>query len=1534
MNRDKSYVKNHIVNISEKIRNNKGSITSFTLLSMMFFMIVVIAIYIGVSNKVQKQEKELNAIQKSYEQKETINDIYEKEYDDYINSGTTTIQVYADTTLKGEIKGQKKNTIGTVYTNIAKTKIKLLGGINNKYAYSETVDGKKVDLEGNEFTIEATTSGKTIYTWVKGENGEYTKYYTAVVVKLSTLQDKTIYVAEGKSVDIGEIKGVNSGKITFDKIDTNMITVKDNIVTGIKAGDTTIIAIESNGGAQSTITIKIVKLTLEKTKEITLVGVNKTIQVSGINNGALKVKSSDETIAKVIISGTQVTINPQKVGNAKITITEQNAGASIDYEIQVANITLAPNGGKYTMPTIGKATIKTQVKVENANKIEVAWTSTNLEWKTIENNSEVSKKDCEKGTYYLYVKIDNEYIYQSEVFTIGNNIITITLNTTAWTKENIVGTIQYPDSTISSTRKAGYGLTLSNAQTAAGSATAPTTSVTATDNGYIFATATDNAGNVITASKQITNIDRNAPTKPTIEARLNNERGTIYNSSWTNNNVYVKVTSTDSGSGIDHYEWYDKGAWTTSTLTTNNGVGTITYTLERNATIRFRAIDKVGNISEEGTIIIKIDKTLPTVTLSPNGGSYAKPTSGNATIKTTLTANDTGGSALKTLQYAWSTSNTTEPTTWTTFTNGATVSKTDCTAGTYYLWTKVVDNAGNRATNIKTSSGFVVETKNIIITLNTTAWTKENVVGTIQYPDSTISSTRKAGYGLTLSNAQTAAGSATAPTTSVTATDNGYIFATATDNAGNVITASKQITNIDRNAPTITTSEIKNVTTTGYDVYVYGVKDVGSGVNRVQFPTWTELNGQDDIQSNWTQSSLASGKLQSDGTTWVYHVNVTDHKNEAGTYYTHVYTYDNLGNFKVVSGPKIVIPTVTITFDENYNSVKTKIEKAYNTQLGPLSTPTRTGYTFAGWYTAPTGGTQISNTTLTPAVNTTYYAHWTANNYTINYNGNGATSGSTASSSHKYDTAKNLTANGFLKTGYTFQGWSTNASATIPTYGNLASVKNLTATANGTVTLYAIWKDTTSPTMTTPTISPTGWTNGNVILTAKAIDSGSGINAYQWNTKSGITSSSGGWTQITNTKAQISQKYTATANGTYYFYAKDASGNVGVTSIKVSNIDRIAPNASIKLNSTSGTTIGSITATVTQSDSQSGVKISNCKWVYNTTAGKIGTNASSYTGGTFTSTTQNLTLKATTPGTYYLHVLTVDNVGNAKETISEAATVEPSFASKVSVGDYVAYNATNNYSYTSPKGTGMSHGNGYQDQKFTSSSSIKWRVLSKDTSTGEVVLISEKPVGTEFYMKGAIGYLYAEQELNEICKIYGHGVGANTSKTFTYEIGDPVDGIEFRLMSGSGARSINVDDINKILGYTPPFRGTFTKSAYYPTRMMDKGYFTWAESRTYEITELDYDIYEVNSSLTETMQDIIHGSNGGYVYWLADASQGLGPNFNVQFMDGSVVTYSTMFDGKVPSEWDNYMSVRPIVYLKTNVQTIGKNSSGAWTIVE
>ncbi len=78
--------------------------------------------------------------------------------------------------------------------------------------------------------------------------------------------------------------------------------------------------------------------------------------------------------------------------------------------------------------------------------------------------------------------------------------------------------------------------------------------------------------------------------------------------------------------------------------------------------------------------------------------------------------------------------------------------------------------------------------------------------------------------------------------------------------------------------------------------------------------------------------------------------------------------------------------------------------------------------------------------------------HYEPNTYTVTYNANGGT-GSTGNTHHTYDQNRNLANNGFSRTGYTFGGWTDGTH----TYSAGQTVKNLTATNGGVVTLYAIW---------------------------------------------------------------------------------------------------------------------------------------------------------------------------------------------------------------------------------------------------------------------------------------------------------------------------------------------------------------------------------------------------------------------------------------------------------------------------------------------
>ena len=116
--------------------------------------------------------------------------------------------------------------------------------------------------------------------------------------------------------------------------------------------------------------------------------------------------------------------------------------------------------------------------------------------------------------------------------------------------------------------------------------------------------------------------------------------------------------------------------------------------------------------------------------------------------------------------------------------------------------------------------------------------------------------------------------------------------------------------------------------------------------------------------------------------------------------------------------------------------------------------------------------------------------------------------------------------------------------------------------------------------------------------------------------------------------------------------------------------------------------------------------------------------------------------------------------------------------SHIAIGDIVYYDPTAGVSnpatnpllrYTSPKGSSVadgdgsnSPGNGQQDQTFKATSSdCKWVVLYK--KDGQLVLMSydlknptQNAYNGYFGMRGATAYLYAEQELHNICSIYGH----------------------------------------------------------------------------------------------------------------------------------------------------------------------------------
>ena len=161
---------------------------------------------------------------------------------------------------------------------------------------------------------------------------------------------------------------------------------------------------------------------------------------------------------------------------------------------------------------------------------------------------------------------------------------------------------------------------------------------------------------------------------------------------------------------------------------------------------------------------------------------------------------------------------------------------------------------------------------------------------------------------------------------------------------------------LDNTPPTI--SRVTYTQNDGASYYVYAYATDSAGLDRVQFPTWTENGGQDDIV--WYTGQSGNWTIDGQAYNYRYLVQASNHNNEFGTYITHVYAYDVNGN-SVGNGSMTNIQIeYTLQINPNggayQNSTSTVSSTgARNNMVVALDDPVRTGYDFTGWST--TSGT-------------------------------------------------------------------------------------------------------------------------------------------------------------------------------------------------------------------------------------------------------------------------------------------------------------------------------------------------------------------------------------------------------------------------------------------------------------------------------------------------------------------------------------------------------------------------------------------------
>ncbi len=256
-------------------------------------------------------------------------------------------------------------------------------------------------------------------------------------------------------------------------------------------------------------------------------------------------------------------------------------------------------------------------------------------------------------------------------------------------------------------------------------------------------------------------------------------------------------------------------------------------------------------------------------------------------------------------------------------------------------------------------------------------------------------------------------------------------------------------------------------TRAGYDFEGWYTEAVG-GVKITDSATVEQISAH-TLYAHWSGSSIkiilnANGGQCSESSknvTYASEYGVLPTPTRTGYGFDGWYTEATGGN-KIVNTTKVdnysehtlyahwIAGGVTIIFDPNggvcdISSFSTEYDSAY----GTLPSPTRTGYTFDGWYTAINGGDKItSSSTVSVTTDQTLYAHWTAKQYTVTFNANG---GKCSITTKNVSYASTYTLPTATRDYYNFTGWYTASNG-----GSKVSSPATMGASN--ITLYAHWE--------------------------------------------------------------------------------------------------------------------------------------------------------------------------------------------------------------------------------------------------------------------------------------------------------------------------------------------------------------------------------------------------------------------------------------------------------------------------------------------
>ena len=147
---------------------------------------------------------------------------------------------------------------------------------------------------------------------------------------------------------------------------------------------------------------------------------------------------------------------------------------------------------------------------------------------------------------------------------------------------------------------------------------------------------------------------------------------------------------------------------------------------------------------------------------------------------------------------------------------------------------------------------------------------------------------------------------------------------------------------------------------------------------------------------------------------------------------------------------------VTLTFDSQGGSAVSSITKKFGQSITMPANPTKTGYTFAGWYTNVecTDDAKFTASAM-PGENLTLYAKWTVNKYTVTY----VVDNERTTKQVEFGTEVTLPKPPAEKAGYTFNRWDVSGAVMTDSKFTMPA-NNVTITATWTANRYTITFDT------------------------------------------------------------------------------------------------------------------------------------------------------------------------------------------------------------------------------------------------------------------------------------------------------------------------------------------------------------------------------------------------------------------------------------------------------------------------------------------